>query len=77
MTQKASINLGAYRLAYERLLALSSHLDRGTIHLRDRDGLLLEKLDQILVAVEAGRWPPPVACPAVGTQAELNDERRT
>lgn len=49
----------AFYLAFRYLLTLSAHLERGTIHLRDNTGRLLQTLDEWWRAVEAGRWPPP------------------
>jgi len=46
----------AFDLAYILLALLDAQLSRG-LHLRDSNGNLLTTLDQVVSAVEAGRWP--------------------
>jgi hypothetical protein len=48
--------MAPFELAYILLALIDAQLERG-LHLRDTDGKLLTTLDQVVGAMEGGRWP--------------------
>ena len=46
-----------YELAMTFVQQMDRHLTDGTRHVRDCDGALIPSLDQLLVAIDEGRWP--------------------
>jgi len=44
-----------YWAALQVVQEVDAHLERGTRHYRDRDGRLLETLDEVMAAIMAGR----------------------